>query len=203
MNIPISHDAIRKTTAETKERSPSRELPKGRFRELMQAHPTDERPQSKKEEEKKEKSDGLEVLMCPSPLMFSSSGSSASAIQPMLTQEIEAIFEKMASCMVVMTSSGETETTMVMDKPGSLFFGTQITIREFSTAPKAFNVEITSLAQALNAIELNKSSLLSAFQHGNFNFSVHRLETYLQNEERPVLHRKESSDQEHKGGGEE
>jgi hypothetical protein len=129
-------------------------------------------------------------------------------IRNILPAEIEAIFEKMASCMLVMSSSGEAETTLFLDNPhfaSSIFFGTKITIREFSTAPKAFNVEIASSSQAIIAIEASKSGLLSAFQNGNFNFSIHRFDTHIQNEERPVLHRKESEDrdnQERRGGRE-
>jgi hypothetical protein len=197
MSISLPQDTTRRTATETKDRT-SRELPEKRFRELMQTHPTDEKPQGKKE-----KADGTETLMIDSPLIFSSPLASSIAIKPMLGTDLDAIFEKIASCMVLMTSSADVETTMIMDKPGSLFFGTEITIREFSTAPKAFNVEIRSLAQAIQAIEANRNALLSLFERGNFNFSVHRLETFIQNEEKPVLHRKESSDQEHKGGGEE
>jgi hypothetical protein len=123
-----------------------------------------------------------------------------------LSPEIELIFEKMASSMIVMSSSGEVETTLFLDNPNSIFYGTTITIREFSTAPKAFNVEITSFTPAIQAIESSKNDLLSAFQNGNFNFSIHRLETFIQSEERPVFHRKESSDgdnRERKGGREE
>jgi hypothetical protein len=162
-------------------------------------------------EKKIEKIDRDDIpVVSNSPFVFSSVSSNlsktAATVQHLLAPEIGVIFEKMASSMIVMSSSGEVETTLFLDNPSSIFFGTKITIREFSTAPKAFNVEITSFTPAINAIEPCKNDLLSAFQNGNFNFSIHRFETYIHHEERPVLHRKESSDRDdqgRKGGREE
>lgn len=119
-----------------------------------------------------------------------------------LPPDIEAAFEKMASCMLVMTSSNETQTTVYLDHPrfaSSALFGTQITIREFSSAPKIFNVEIISNPLAVATIDASKNDLLAAFQNGKFNFSIHRFETQIaQNDDRPVLHRKEGDDREQK-----
>lgn len=164
-------------------------------------------PSPEKKAEKTEMADAL-AASCPpvfSPVSSTSMPNSTTAVTQ-LTPEIELIFEKMASSMIVMSSSGEVETTLFLDNPASIFYGTKITVREFSTAPKAFNVEITGFTPAINAIDSCKNDLLSAFQNGNFNFTVHRFETFVQSEERPVLHRKESSDsdnQERKGGREE
>lgn len=119
-----------------------------------------------------------------------------------LPPDVEAAFEKMASCMLVMTSSHETKTTVYLDHPrfaSSALFRTQITIREFSTAPKIFNVEIISNPLAVATIDASKNDLLAAFQNGKFNFSIHRFETEIaQNNDQPVLHRKERDDQEQK-----
>ena len=164
-------------------------------------------------EEKKDKADASTCVSMPihTPSPFLSAAlsnlSSPSSIPSSLSPEVQALFEKMASTMIVMQSSGEAETTLFLDSPqfaSSLFYGTKITIREFSTAPKAFNIEIVSSPLAIHAIDPCKNDLLSAFQHGHFNFSIHRFDTFLQTEERPVLHRKEKSgedDQERKGEG--
>ena len=146
----------------------------------------------------------------PSQSFSSGASSSASVITPYttLTADVEALYERMASAMIVMCSSRETETTLFLDNPhfaSSQFFGSKITIREFSTAPKAFNIEIASTPNAIACLEAGKQDLLSAFQNGRFNFSVNRIDTHVQSEERPVLHRKESSDhdqQERQGGRE-
>jgi hypothetical protein len=115
-----------------------------------------------------------------------------------LAPGIDTLFEKMASCMIVMNSSHETETTLFLDNPhfaSSSFFGTQITIREFTTAPKAFNIEIVSNPQAIALIDASKMEMLLSFQNGHFNFTVHRFDTHIQgNEDRPLFHRKEWDD---------
>lgn len=112
-----------------------------------------------------------------------------------LTPAIEAAFEKMASCMLIMSSTHETETTFFLDNPqfaSSALFGTQITIREFSTAPKIFNIEMTSNPHGVAMMEAGRNSLLSAFENAQFNFKVHRFETQiLHSEKSPVFHRKE------------
>jgi hypothetical protein len=153
------------------------------------------------------------VLMATSPLVaqpvpFDPGFSNvATAPRVSISPGIEALFEKMASSMILMCSSNETETTLYLDNPhfaSSVFFGSKITIREFSTAPKAFNIEIASSPAAIAALEAGKQDLLAAFQQGNFNFSVHRIDSHIQ-EERPVFHRKESRDHDHrerKGGRE-
>jgi hypothetical protein len=143
-------------------------------------------------------SDGLAGQLRTQPVM--GSGSVLGSV------DLEAAFEKMASAMILMTASGDRETTLFLDGAhfsNSCLFGTQITIREFSTAPKAFNIEILSNAQGAAMIDAGKSALLLSFQKGHFQFTVHRLETLIQQgEDRPVLHRKESDDgqnQEQKG----
>lgn len=119
-----------------------------------------------------------------------------------LSAEIEAAFEKMASCMLVMHASNDVETTLFLDNPhfaSSVLFGTQITIREFSTAPKAFNVEIISNPGGVALIDGSKNDLLSAFRDGNFNFTIHRFDTHIEDtSDRPLFHRKEGSGDEQK-----
>jgi hypothetical protein len=156
-------------------------------------------------EQKKEKTGAVQTPALPAnahTLFFSNSLNTppSTSIKISLTPEVQALFEKMASTMIVMQTSGEAETTLFLDSPrfaSSIFFGTQITIREFSTAPKAFNVEIVSTPSAIHAIDPCKNDLLSAFQNGHFNFSIHRFDTYIHTEERPVLHRKENSGDDH------
>ncbi len=133
-------------------------------------------------------------------LFFSTSSQTAVPLKISLSPEVQALFEKMAGAMIVMQSSGEAETTLFLDSPqfaSSVFYGTQITIREFSTAPKAFNIEIISSPSAIGVIDPCKNDLLSAFRNGHFNFSIHRFDTFFQTEDRPVLHRKENSGDDH------
>ncbi len=218
----IPQEALQKIPTDIPELPATSELPdEDMFRELMHFSNDEEEEKDDPEilsplsfiappprfEEKKD----LDGLICATTL-FVARGAETLFSNPIaavktLPPEIEALFEKMASAMIVMSSPGETETTIFLDHhPSSLFLGTQITIREFSTAPKAFNIEIaTHHPAALAMIDAHKQELLSAFHDGNFNFSVHRLETQLQpSEDRPVLHRKESGDdtRDQKGGRE-
>jgi hypothetical protein len=243
MSVLLPQELLQKVSAqETSELSPTEAMREEHFRELLQVHPSDEKPREKdffslieEEEEEKKIIDGpLSAQMVLNPLTPLPAGknkektgsveapcsipltlrpiepdlSAPTPLRVTLPPGIEAIFEKMASSMLVMSSSGEVETTLFLDGPhfaSSLFFGTKITIREFSTAPKTFNVEIASSSQVIIAIEASKGDLLSAFQNGNFNFSIHRFDAHIQSEDRPVLHRKESGDrenQERKGGRE-
>lgn len=206
---------ISSNTREPSENSSATHRPHGRFKELMRVEATDESTGGKNfftlVEEDEEKIDGTPSIAPALALQSLSSGTLSQALgviaaPRVLSSELQALFEKMASTMLVMTSSRENETTLFLDKAGSVFFGTRITIREFSTAPKAFNVEIASHVSAMALIESGKQDLLAAFQNGKFNFSIHRLDTQIEHkQERPVLHRKESSDhghQDRKGGRE-
>lgn len=146
---------------------------------------------------------GVPSAPMPVAASFSSSNNAAvlSSQSVKLPAEIEALFEKMAATMLVLASSNETETTVFLDAPQfsqSPFFGTRITIKEFSTAPKAFNIEIASSSLALKAIDVYKPALLTAFAKGDFNFSIGRFDTEILQEDRPLFHRKEavSKDQE-------
>lgn len=210
----IPQEALQKIPSDIPELPATCELPDvDMFRELMH-FTNDEEEKDEPEilsplsfiappprfEEKKD----LEGLICAA-VPFAARGteplfSNPAAAVKVLPPEIEALFEKMASAMIVMCSPGETETTIILDN------GTRITIHEFSTAPKAFNVEIAAHhPHALAVIDAHKQELLSAFHEGNFNFSIHRFETQLQqSEDRPVLHRKESGDEsrDQKGGRE-
>jgi hypothetical protein len=203
--LPIDENPREKNLFELVEEKDEEKLMDGPASVQISLNPIPSPPEKKTE--KTERADAF-----TSPYLSSAFSSNSTpdltvtVIQRPLSSEIAIIFEKMAASMIVMSSSGEIETTLFLDNPASIFYGTKITIREFSTAPKAFNVEITSFTPAINAIESGRNDLLSAFQNGNFNFSIHRFETFIHSEERPVLHRKGSSDddnQERKGGREE
>lgn len=179
--------------------------------DLLCALPPFFSPKASSSDQEQERAAALMAIasLTAQPLAQNPDLSTAAAPHISFSPSVEALFEKMASSMIMMCSSNETETTLFLDNPhfaSSLFFGSKITIREFSTAPKAFNIEIASSPTAIAALEAGKQDLLAAFQNGNFNFSVHRIDSHVQqHEERPVLHRKESRDhdqRDRKGGRE-
>lgn len=104
------------------------------------------------------------------------------------------IFERMVGVMTVLKSSGMTQTTIHLTGPqfaSSIFNGCQITIQEFSSAPKSFNIQFVGSPQAVQAFEAKIPMINSAFSAGNYDFKVNRLEANLSRTEGPVLHRKE------------
>jgi len=116
--------------------------------------------------------------------------------------EIFALFEKMVSTIMVMHDSGVTETVIHLSPADfSLFAGAQIVVREFSTAPKAFNIEFQGNAQNTVLFDQNMGDLMAAFQYGNYNFKINRMESSLLAADRPLFHRKEAAgDKEEKEG---
>lgn len=113
-----------------------------------------------------------------------------------LNPQIQEMFDRMVGVMTVMTQSGMTETTFTLNSPqfaSSVFFGTQIIIQEFSTAPQAFNIQINGTPQAVGLIQNSADDLMAAFQAGNYGFRVNRFETgYLGG--RPLIKRKEKAE---------
>ncbi|MBS0605726.1 MAG: hypothetical protein JSR57_02140 [Verrucomicrobia bacterium] len=105
------------------------------------------------------------------------------------------LFERMVGVMTIMTDSKMTETVITLNAPqfaSSVFYGTQIIIQEYASAPKAFNVQLNGNPEAVALFQGNADDLMAAFQYGNYNFRINRLETgYLS--ERPLFHRKEKA----------
>ncbi len=134
------------------------------------------------EEELEEEYAPLAEVPIPPPFISPSSAlslASCTASLAPLHSSLPLAMEKMVGTLILMHCTGETHTTLVLDQPQfatSPFFGTQITIKEFSTAPKTFNIEIISNPSALLSIQKGSEQLLSLFAKGDFGFSVHRLE---------------------------
>lgn len=102
------------------------------------------------------------------------------------------LFDRMVGTMTVMNLSGITETVMTLDAPkfaSSVFFGSQIIIQEYSSAPQAFNIQLNGTPEAVALFQGNADDLMAAFQHGNYNFRVNRLETGLLGQ-KPLIRRK-------------
>ncbi len=92
------------------------------------------------------------------------------------------LFDRMVGVLTVMDSSGIKETTIHLTAPqyaNSLFFGAEIVLTEYSTAPKAFNIELKGSPQAMALFQGNANELAAAFQGGNYSFKVNRIETSL------------------------
>lgn len=121
-----------------------------------------------------------------------------------LPAAVAALFERMVGVMTVMNTTGVTQTTINLDNPkyaNSVFFGAQIIISEYSTAPKAFNIQLLGNQQAVNLFTNNAQELVAAFQAGNYTFKVNRIDTgYLST---PEVRRREVRRVKRKRGAEE
>lgn len=110
-----------------------------------------------------------------------------------LPPQVQELFDRMVGVMTVMNLSGVTETVVTLNTPqfaSSVFFGTQIIIQEFSTAPQAFNIQLSGSPQAIALFQNHADDLMAAFQAGKYAFRINRLETgYLT--DRPLFKRKE------------
>lgn len=110
--------------------------------------------------------------------------------------QISQLFDRMVGTMTVMELSGVTTTELTLsgkEFASSIFYGARITITEHSTAPKAFNVQLSASPEAVALFQKNMPNLLATFESSHYAFRIHRLDTSLLDEERPFFKRKESS----------
>ena len=148
---------------------------------------------------KKESVQSSPVVTPPSTALAPSFIAPASSISPgymQLNSEMLALFEKMVSLIMVMQAKGNSETTIHLNTPefsNSAFAGAQITIKEFSTAPYVYNIEFLGTAQNAALFDANSASLRQAFDSEKRNYSIHRIESRLLKEEKPIFHRKEKT----------
>lgn len=109
--------------------------------------------------------------------------------------QISQLFDRITGIMTVMELSGVTTTELTLsgeEFASSIFYGARITITEHSTAPKAFNVQLSASPEAVASFQRNMPNLLATFESGNYAFRIHRLDTSLLDEKRPLFKRKES-----------
>jgi hypothetical protein len=115
----------------------------------------------------------------------------------LLNGQMLELFEKMISQIFIMQANGINETTIHLNTPefaSSMFSGAQIIIKEYSTAPLAFNIEFLGSPQNSLFFEQNIASLRAAFSSEDRKYSINRIESRLfQKSEKPLFHRKEKT----------
>jgi hypothetical protein len=97
-----------------------------------------------------------------------------------LPPQVQQVFERMVGVITVMQQTGVTQTTINLNNPqfaNSVFYGAQIMLTEFSTAPKAYNIELLGNQQSVALFNANADDLVAAFQAGNYTFKVNRIDT--------------------------
>lgn len=113
---------------------------------------------------------------------------------PYLNEKTMALFQQMVGTIYIINSRpGVSTTEVVLNSPAfkdSKFFGSTITIEKYATAPNSLNIRLTGSNEAVSAFNQNLSSLVAAFQNGNFSFRIGRIDTAYQ-VDKPVFRRKE------------
>ena len=121
-------------------------------------------------------------------------------------KEIEWIMTEAASAITHCISSGVKETTLKLDAAGfqnSPLFGSELVIKEFSTAPLSFNVEIRCSPTALAFLQPHLPSLAAAFHTEQKRpYAIHRIEASLDDRSEFYFQRKPAADSGHNDQGE-
>lgn len=97
-------------------------------------------------------------------------------------QEATMVIEQAFSSMSIMDDKGSSKTSILLDNAlfqDPMWEGTEITIEEFSSAPKIFNVKITASAQAVLLIEAQMNQFLELFKERKFAFGINRIDTEI------------------------
>ena len=112
------------------------------------------------------------------------SSSSSLKIEP--SAQVMQLYSELIEALIYTNRDGIQETTFFLEGDAfssSVFEGSKITITEYSTAPKIFNIEFAADPKALSFFEAHAADLLNALQKGNFGFEVNRLDTTLLTED--------------------
>lgn len=185
----ISRGDAHPTLKNEKEREPS-SFGKKRFVKPLPSELEDRSLNALKELLAKQKEETKATPAAPLPhfllngAAFSPDASGAlAAIQP--SGQVHDLLAKLVDTLIHVDQNGIKETTLTLDSP--LFAGSVLTITEYNTAPKVFNVRFSASAEALQVFHAHAASLAALFEQGKRSFTIHRIDTSLQLEERAPL----------------
>ena len=110
--------------------------------------------------------------------------SSAEPAMPLasIAPSVDMFFEKVEETLIIAQGAQSTETRILLESPkweSSPFYGSEIIVEEFSSAPKIFNVKIIASPEAAKIIELNTPSFMQLFEERKFPFRLNRIDTGL------------------------
>jgi hypothetical protein len=123
-----------------------------------------------------------------------------------LPPAVAELFDKMVGVLTVAHLSDVTHTTLTLNADThSPFAGTRITLQEYRTAPKTFNVELAASPEAVAMLHQHLSQLTAALHACDHPFQIHRIDTALlpASETPPLFRRKERASSEDQSEGEE
>ncbi len=183
-----------KKEVKAKETQAEREELEGSVAPITPLPPSDYIEKEKKEEEEIAAlglggtAQGFEVALPTPPAETPAVNNPYANLHPQVME----LFDRMVGTMTVMSHSGITETVVTLNSAkfaSSVFFGSQIIIQEYSSAPHAFNIQLNGSPEALALFQGNADELMAAFQYGNYNFRVNRMEAGLLGQ-KPLIKRK-------------
>ena len=150
-----------------------------------------------KEEQEQEEKQDAEFYNTPSPVCYLCPPQNANtapvqenvkvaSVQPLQKIVLEWV-EKLGSVMTFMDHKGMQKTTVSIQDAASPFNGIEISIKEFSTAPKVFNIEFSGRPETIVLLEAHLPLLIASFQKGEFPFSVSRIDIGYSDGQDPLV----------------
>ncbi len=108
---------------------------------------------------------------------------------------LQEFFQKLVGVLTVMKASGVSETVIKLNAPAgsrlSIFNGSEISIKEYSSAPKIFNIQFNGNPEAVSLVQGNLGNLMAALSDKEYNFKVNRFDIGLvSDKDEPLFKRK-------------
>ncbi len=155
---------------------------------------------NKKIKELKE-NETLEGFCLPPPAFLTPNETTLSSISKIseVPEIVQDFFEKLISWIEHINSEGIKETTIILNRePSSIFSGTKITLTEYSSAPKIFNLHLSSSPEAAKLFQAHAQALINAIHHRDFD--IHRIDADLLSSEEFLIYRNPDNNQDQDDG---
>jgi hypothetical protein len=140
--------------------------------------------QEMKQEELKQ-----DACCAPLPPFLFHTPVSAEPLISSVSADFSYLLEKIEGALIIVSKTDVEQTSFLLSGSSSLA-GTEIVIREYSTAPKAFNIEIIASSQIMAQLAPHMPGLLAALRAEHQPFLVNRVDALLSKQERPLFERK-------------
>lgn len=102
------------------------------------------------------------------------------------SSQVMELYHKLLDKLILTNREGIQKTTFTLDSAAfrsSVLRGATVTLVEYSTAPKIFNIQFTADPKAVAFFELHAADLQNALNNGKHNFDIGRIDTSLQSED--------------------
>ncbi|MBS3904029.1 MAG: hypothetical protein KGZ39_01730 [Simkania sp.] len=116
----------------------------------------------------------------------------------------ELLAEMISSSITHLISNGDKETSMYLEGNwcrGTVLEGVQIVIKEFSTAPLAYNITLRCSPTTLLFLQPHLSALSAALHQEKRPYAIHHLEVELGDTSQFLFHRKSAPDNDQQNPG--